>query len=66
MDLDTKKRSWWVRRAVLHLMSHRCWDGICFCIPCDQLKEAKELFPKEYEEAVKIYSQTRVARNGIA
>jgi hypothetical protein len=66
-NFEQMRHDWWIRRAILHLFHQKCFPVIT-CIPCDQLKEAEELFPVQYFQATEIHKQTqreKEIRNGI-
>lgn len=57
-DFEQMRRDWWVRRAILHLMAHKCFcPEVLTCIPCQQLEEAQEFWPVQYAQALDMYAQ---------
>ncbi len=57
-DFEQMRRDWWVRRAILHLMAHKCFcPKVLICIPCQQLEEAQEFWPVQYAQASDMYAK---------
>lgn len=61
IDSEIRHQKSWIRQAILHLFNHKCWPVIT-CIPCEQLKDANNLFPEQYAQALAIYEKVKRER----